>query len=369
MRGFFCALRPGCVIIIQSMSLFESEKTTAKAEDFAAPHTGAPLAVRARPTRLEDFVGQQHLLAEGAPLRRAIERDELFSFIMYGPPGSGKTTLAYLIARSSKHHFETLSAIEASAKDLRRLGHEARARLKATGKRTVLFVDEIHRFNKAQQDSFLPFVEAGDLVLIGATTENPFFELNSPLLSRAPVFQFEPLQKSDLLQLLHRALEQVLAAESDEPLTAEEEALDFLAERAAGDARFALNGLERAAQFARQRQSTTIALSDVEQALNRQRLPYDKSGDEHYDLASAFIKSIRGSDADAALYYMARMLEGGEDPRFLARRLVISASEDIGLADPVALLVAVAAAQAVEFVGLPEARINLAEVVIYLCGA
>lgn len=350
------------------MTLFEADENQ-NPRDFTQVAADAPLAARARPERLDELVGQKHLLAEGSPLRASIERDELFSFIMYGPAGSGKTTLASLIARTTRHHFETLSAVTASVKDLRRIGEQARERRRATGRRTVLFVDEIHRFNKAQQDSFLPFVESGDLLLIGATTENPFFELNSPLLSRAPVFQFEPLTEDDLYELLERAVERNLLTPDEKPFKADPEALRLIAQQAAGDARFALNALEMASQFAIFREAALLELEDAQKALSKQRLPYDKSGDEHYNLASAFIKSLRGSDPDAALYYMARMMEAGEEVRFIARRLVISAAEDVGLADPVALLVANAAAQAVDFVGWPEARILLAEAAVYICNA
>ncbi len=300
------------------MTLFEADENQ-NPRDFTQVAADAPLAARARPERLDELVGQRHLLAEGSPLRASIERDELFSFIMYGPAGSGKTTLASLIARITRHHFETLSAVTASVKDLRRIGEQARERRRATGRRTVLFVDEIHRFNKAQQDSFLPFVESGDLLLIGATTENPFFELNSPLLSRAPVFQFEPLTEEDLYELLERAVERHLLTPDEKPFKGDPEALRLIAQQAAGDARFALNALEMASQFAIFREAALLELEDAQKALSKQRLPYDKSGDEHYNLASAFIKSLRGSDPDAALYYMARMMEAGEEVRFIAR--------------------------------------------------
>jgi putative ATPase len=325
----------------------------------------APLAARMRPATLEEFVGQAHVLGPGSALRALIEADELRSVILWGPAGTGKTSLAHIIARATRSHFEELSATSAGVKDVRALLAAARERLGALGRRSILFIDEIHRFNKAQQDALLPGVEDRTVVLVGATTENPFFTVNAPLMSRSLLFRLEPLGRDDLETIVERALadpERGLGG----GLTLEPDALDHLVDRADGDARHALNALEAAALVVTAKQERTITLADIEDALQRPRVTYDRAGDQHYDVASAFIKSIRGSDPDAALHYLARMLAAGEDPRFVARRLVISASEDVGLADPQALPVAVAAFQALEFVGLPEARLNLAEAVVYL---
>ena len=316
----------------------------------------APLAARMRPATLDEVVGQEHLLGERGPLRRLIEADRMSSVILWGPPGTGKTTLAKLIAATTSRVFEQLSAVTAGVKDVREVVERARRRLAEQGQGTILFLDEIHRFNKSQQDAFLPAVEEGLLVLIGATTENPYFEVNAPLLSRSSLFRLQPLAPEAVRTLLERGLE-------NEQAKADEDALEHLIGRADGDARVALNALEVGIALAK----GTVTLADAEAALDARALRYER--DEHYDIVSAFIKSIRGSDPDAGLYWLARMLEAGEDARFIARRLVILASEDVGLADPMALLTADAAARAVEFVGLPEAQLNLAHAVIHLATA
>jgi len=319
----------------------------------------APLAARMRPRTLDDLVGHEELLGRGAPLRTLIEADRLTSVILWGPPGCGKTTLARLIANHTAKSFETLSAVSASVKDVRAIIEMARQRLGERGLGTILFLDEVHRFNKSQQDALLPSVEEGLLILIGATTENPYFEVNAPLLSRSNLFRLEPLDLGAVVELLGKGLEFEEAAAVDE-------ALAHLAERADGDARRALTALEVAIVLAGGA-GATVELQHAEAALDVRAHRY--GNDEHYDVISAFIKSIRGSDVDAGLYWLARMLEAGEDARFIARRLVILASEDVGMADPIALLVADAAARAVEFVGLPEAQFNLAQAVIHLATA
>jgi len=320
----------------------------------------SPLAARLRPTRLDQVVGQDHLVGPGSPLRCLIEADQLSSVILWGPPGTGKTSLARLIARVTTKEFVELSAVNASVKDVRQTTAAAQARLGERGTGTILFLDEVHRFSKSQQDALLPSVESGLLVLIGATTENPFFEVNPPLLSRSTLFRLELLTPEAVRTLLERGLQA-------EETTATDEALDLLADRASGDGRHALTSLEVASALAHGRQSEQIELVDAEAALGTKALRYGR--DAHYDVISAFIKSIRGSDADAGLYWLARMLEAGEDARFVARRLVILASEDVGMADSNALTVAIAAARAVEFVGLPEAQLNLAHAVVYLATA
>jgi putative ATPase len=325
----------------------------------------SPLAARLRPRALDDVVGQQHLLGPDAPLRRLVEADRLSSVILWGPAGTGKTTLARLVAEASSKEFVQLSAVNASVKDVRLVIAAAEERLGAHDRGTILFLDEVHRFNKAQQDALLPAVESGVLTLIGATTENPFFEVNAPLRSRSTLFRLQPLDQEDLTTLLHRGL-------AYEGATATDEAVDYLASRAAGDGRQALTTLEVAVALAAAadeegRGEAAVTLGDAEAATDLKALRYGR--DEHYDIISAFIKSIRGSDPDAAIYWLARMLSAGEDPRFIARRLVIAASEDIGMADPQSLLVAEAAARAVDYVGLPEARINLAHATVHLATA
>jgi putative ATPase len=321
----------------------------------------APLAMRLRPQSLAEFVGQRHVLGEGSALRLAIEEDRVGSMILYGPPGSGKTTLARVVANTTGAAFEERSAVSASVADVRGVIADARERLGATGQRTILFLDEIHRFNKAQQDALLPAVEEGLVTLIGATTENPYFEVNSALLSRCQIYELEPLADKDLAVVVRRGSE---ALEAELP----QELLELIVRRAGGDARNALNILELSWQTA-SAEGVPLAAGHVEDAARKRPLVYDKGGDAHYDFISAFIKSMRGSDPDAALYYLAAMIEGGEDPRYIARRMIVLASEDIGNADPRALLVATAAAHAVEHVGLPEARLNLAQAAIYLARA
>lgn len=331
--------------------------------------TKAPLAARLRPRKLDEIVGQRHLLGAGKPLRVLIESDRLSSVIVWGPAGTGKTSIARLVAGATSKAFETLSAVNAGVKDVREVVDRARERLGQRGQGTILFLDEVHRFNKTQQDALLPHVEDGLLVLIGATTENPYFSLTGPLLSRSTLFRVEELKPSDLVELIERALADTTRGLGAEPATIEADALEHLASRAEGDARHALTCLELAHALAFERSNAqgdaaNISLADAEAAIAMRAVRY--GNDEHYDIVSAFIKSMRGSDPDAAVFWLARMLEAGEDARFIARRIVIFASEDIGLANSNALSVATAAAQAVEFVGLPEARINLAHAVTYL---
>jgi putative ATPase len=339
--------------------LFGEDVAPAQSRPAALPD--APLATRMRPGTLEEFVGQDRLLAPGSALRRAIEEGHAHSMILHGPPGSGKTTLARLIADASDAAFEEESAVQAGRAEVRGVIERARQRLAAGGRRTIFFLDEIHRFNKAQQDALLPAVEDGVVTLIGATTENPYFEVNSALLSRTRVYELEPLSPEQVRVLLDRALERGECAPASR---VEPDALEFLASRSAGDGRTALNALELACQSAGP--DEVVGLAEAEDALQRRALLYDRQADRHYDTISAWIKATRGSDPDASLYYLAVMLEGGEDPRFIVRRMVVLASEDIGNADPQALLVATAAAQAVEHVGMPECQFALAQAAIYL---
>jgi putative ATPase len=329
---------------------------------------GAPLAARLRPRMLDELVGQEHLIGEGSMLRGLVSDDRLRSILLYGPPGTGKTSIAHVIAQATQAHFEQLSAVTSGVADVRRIMEEARERQAGTGRRTILFIDEVHRFSRTQQDALLPGVEAGWVVFIGATTENPFFSVTGPLLSRSLLFRLEPLERDDVKSILRRAL-----TDPDRGLggafTASDEVLDHLAGKAEGDARVALNGLDAAAERAASRGESQISEQDVAEALRQRLVRYDRAGDQHYDVVSAFIKSMRGSDPDAALAWLARMIHSGEDPRFIARRMVIFASEDVGMADPQALLVAVAAAQAVEFVGLPEVQLNLAQAAVHLANA
>lgn len=342
-----------------SLDLFEANRREQVA-------SRAPLATRMRPRTLDELVGQQHVVGQGTLLRRAIEADRLSSLILWGPPGSGKTTLARIVAATTKAHFAAVSAVTSGVADLRAAIKEAGDRLGMHGQRTVLFIDEIHRFNKAQQDAILPYVEDGTVILIGATTENPSFEVNSPLLSRSRVIVLRALTDEDVRTILKRALVDEERGLGREHLTLADDALDFLTNIANGDARFALNTLEFAATGTGYGESRTITVDLVGEAAQRRGGTYDKSGDDHYDAISALHKVIRGSDPDAAVYWLARMLERGDDPLYVARRLVRFASEDIGLADPRALQVAMAAQQAVHFIGMPEGALALAELVVYL---
>ena len=332
----------------------------------------APLAVRMRPRTLDEFVGQQHFLGPGKLLRRMLEADRLTSVIFYGPPGTGKTTLASLIATYTKSHFESVNAAAVGVKEVRQILEDAKERLANSSQRTVLFLDEIHRFNRAQQDILLPDVEAGLILLVGATTENPFFAVNSPLISRSQIFQFSAISEEDIRKLIHRAIEDKERGFGNLNIQIDKEAVDLWATMSDGDARRALMALEVAVLSMTKESGATeiyITLDVAEQSIQRKAIVYDATGDEHYDAASALIKSMRGSDPDAAVYWVARMLEAGEDPRFIARRIAILASEDIGNADPRALSVAAAAFDVVEKIGLPEARITLSQAAIYMATA
>ena len=330
-----------------------------------------PLAARMRPRSLDEYVGQTHILASGQLLRRAIEADRIQSLIFYGPPGTGKTSLAQIIARQTKSKFERLSGVESNVADMRRVLAAATNRLENTGATTILFIDEIHRFNKSQQDVLLPDVESGVVRLIGATTHNPFFFVNSPLVSRSQIFELRPLTEEDLFGLLQRALRDAERGLGFLKIQADETALRHLARIADGDARKALNALEIAALTTEPGGEGVVHLdlAAAEQSIQKKAIVYDGDGDAHYDTISAFIKSMRGSDPDAALYWLAKMIHAGEDPRFIARRIVIHAAEDVGLADPMALVLANAAFQAAEFIGWPEARIPIAEATIYIATA
>ncbi len=349
--------------------LFDLSENKSAATDATA--AAAPLAERMRPRTLEDFAGQQHILGPGKLLRRAIEADRIASIILFGPPGTGKTTLAQIIAQATKSRFERLSGVESNIADLRKVVASAANRLANAGQKTILFVDEIHRWNKAQQDVLLPDVERGTVRLIGATTENPFFYVNSALVSRSQVFQLEPLAPADIEAVLRRALADTECGLGAHRTAADDDALSHLATIADGDARKALNALEVGVLTTPPDAQGLVHFtkSVAEESIQKKSVVYDATGDGHYDTISAFIKSVRGSDPDAALYWLAKMLYAGEDIRFIARRLVILASEDIGMADPQGLPLAVAAQQAVEFIGMPEARITLAHATVYLATA
>ena len=343
----------------------------APADSRAAPPPNAPLAARMRPQSLSDVAGQSHLLAAGKLLRRAIESDRFSSLIFYGPPGTGKTTLASVIAQTTGARFESLNGVESNVAEIRSKIDQARSYQQLRDQATILFIDEIHRFNKAQQDVLLPHIERGTVRFIGATTHNPYFYVNSPLVSRSQIFQLEPVATADLIPVLQRALSDPEDGLGQYPVEADPDALHHLAEMSDGDVRKALNALDLAVLTTPPRDDGTIHLTlDVAaESIQKKAIAYDADGDAHYDTASAFIKSIRGSDPDAALYWLAKMLCAGEDPRFIARRIVISASEDIGLADSNALRVALAAQQAFEFLGMPEGRIPLAHATVYLATA
>ncbi len=330
-------------------------------------HASAPLPVRMRPRTLEELVGQSQLRAPGSPLRQLIEGDQATSLLLWGPPGTGKTTIAAIVSQQTDRRFIEVSAVSAGVKEVRAAIDGARAALSAGDRETVLFVDEVHRFSKAQQDALLPGVENRWVTLVAATTENPFFSVISPLLSRSLLLRLQPLTDDDVRDVMERALSDERGLDGGYDL--DEDAREHLVRLAGGDARRSLTYLEAAARAATARGTTTIDLEAAEAAVDQAAVRYDRQGDQHYDVISAFIKSIRGSDPDAALHYLARMIEAGEDPRFIARRLVVHASEDVGLADPTALTAAVAAAQAVQLIGMPEARINLAQATIHLAVA
>jgi len=346
------------------MNLFESNRANILKKE-------APLAARMRPASINEWVGQAHIIGKNTLLYRAIVADRLSSLVLYGPPGTGKTTLARIIAGTTQSVFTQINATAAGIKDIQRAIEEAKSTLALYGKRTILFVDEIHRFNKLQQDALLPYVEDGTLILIGATTENPYFEVNKALVSRSMVFELYPLTPEDISILLRRAISDGENGLGFLPLHIQDDALAFLADRANGDARTALNALELAALTTEPSPDGRIIIDlDVASAcIQKRALCYERNGDNHYDTISAFIKSMRGSDPDAAVYYLARMLYAGEDPKFIARRVVICAAEDVGNADPHALMVAMAAAQAVDFIGMPEGQIILSQAVTYIACA
>ena len=332
---------------------------------------GQPLAARMRPRTLDDFAGQEQIVGEGSLLRRAIEQDEMSSMIFWGPPGCGKSTLSFIIAETTKAYFQTFSAVTSGVADVRKAIKEATERRKVSGQRTIVFVDEIHRFNKAQQDAFLPHVENGTILLIGATTENPYFEVNSPLISRSRIFRFESLGQMQILELLKRATSDNERGLGSFNAIVDDDALAHIVDVSNGDARNALSALELAVMTTVPDDDGTrhVTLQIAEDAIQQRVMAYDKDGDNHYDTISAFIKSMRGSDPDAALYWLARMLTAGEDPKFIARQIIIQSAEDVGNADPMALVVATAAANAVQFVGMPEAQIPLAQATVYLACA
>ena len=346
------------------MTLFEINKQETLQKN-------APLAQRMRPQTLDEILGQAHIIGPGKLLRRAIETDKLSSLIVWGSPGCGKTTIASVIANVTNKFYASLNAVTDGVADLRKITAKAEENLSMYGKQTILFIDEIHRFNKGQQDALLPWVEKGLIVLIGATTQNPYFSLNPALLSRSMIFELQPLKKADIEQILQRSCADVKRGLGAYKLEITQEAVDHLCNCCQGDARIALNGLELAVLSSRpdERGVRVIDLSVVEESIQRPAVIYDNTGDEHYDIISAFIKSMRGSDPDATIYYLARMLDAGEDPLFIARRIVIQAAEDVGLADPQALPIAQSAAAALQFIGMPEGRIILAEAALYVAKA
>ena len=346
-----------------SNNLFTPDEKTVPAD--------APLSARMRPRSIEEFVGQRHILGEGKLLTRAIVADRISSLILYGPPGVGKPTLALCISQRTQSHFEKINAVASNVEEMRKILASAQNRRSTSGRKTILFIDEIHRFNKAQQDVLMPDIEEGNIILIGATVFNPFFALVSPLLSRSLIFELQSLSPEDLTVLMSRALTDNERGLGSLPVEAEDEALEFLSTISDGDARKALNALEVAVLTTPKAKDGKIhiTIAIAEESIQKKQVNYDGDGDAHYDTSSAFIKSMRGSDADAALYWMAKMIYAGEDPRFIARRIVICASEDVGNADPQALILANAALQAAEFVGLPEARIILAQAAIYVACA
>jgi putative ATPase len=352
-------------------SLFPETALTNRGGAVEEPRADAPLADRVRPRALDEILGQEEVIGPGRPLRRAIEQDQLRSLILWGPPGSGKTTLAHVIRRMTKAHFEAMSAVLSGVKDVREVLRAAELRRRREGRRTIVLIDEIHRFNKGQQDALLAHVESGDIVLIGATTENPSFEVNAALLSRSRVVVLTPLGEEELLRVLTQALADEERGLGSFQVEVADDALRFLAQTSDGDARTALNVLELAATTAPPGEDgrRRVDLAALRQAFARKALLYDRAGEEHFNVISALHKSIRNSDADAGLYWLARMLEAGEDPLYVARRLVRFASEDVGLADPQALVLAMAAQQAVHFIGLPEGALALAELVVYLAAA
>jgi len=344
------------------MNLFDQNYGTTK-------KTYQPLAFRMRPRSLDEIEGQKHLLGFGGALRRAIEKDQLTSMVLFGPPGTGKTSLARLIARHTNSHFDVVAAVTSGVSDIRKIASDAQSRYKFYQQKSILFVDEIHRFNKSQQDVLLPFVEDGTLILIGATTENPLYELNNALLSRLKLYVLKSLDESEIALIVERALNDEERGLGGQDIELDRESLDLIARQAKGDARMALNILETTVNSFKQEGPLHITGDLIAQVTGRPIIKYDKTGDFHYDSISAFIKSIRGSDPDAAVFWLAAMIEGGEDPKFIARRLMVHAAEDIGLADPQALNIAASAAAAVQLVGLPEARIPLCEATLYLATA